>query len=78
MSADELDVARDAVALVRAWIERDREALEAILDHADLRAVAEYLAGYAGALGVEVSGEAHAVDFLARWQRQLAESEAAP
>ena len=50
------DDQRDAFALIRATIEGDEEAAEVILDHADLRAVAEGLAFRASCLAVMAFG----------------------
>lgn len=43
MTAAGFDSARDAVALVRAWHERDYDALEVILDNADTREITRQL-----------------------------------
>lgn len=74
--AGSLDGMRDAVALVRAALQGDRPATEAILDGCDPREVAATIAGYAAAATIgNHGGKEAALAWLADAQRQLTEAE---
>jgi hypothetical protein len=67
----------DALALIRAFIDGDRDDLRVILDNADLRGVAVHLATLASIyLARVVGGDDRALEHIAWTQQQLAEREA--
>ena len=73
MTADRLDAARDAAALLRTFHEGDREGREILLDHGDTRAVAEVLAAVLHAtITATYSGcRGCAAEFVTTWQQAL-------
>ena len=73
MTADRLDAARDAAALLRTFHEGDREGREILLDYGDTRAIAEVLAAVLHAtITATYSGcRGCAAEFVTTWQQAL-------
>lgn len=72
------DTERDALALIKAVIGEDHEAAEVILDHSDLRAVAEEMALRTALLTVADCGSRErALAAITEIQRSWAAGEAA-
>lgn len=73
------DDERDALALIKAVIEDDQEAGEIILDHCDLRAVAEDLAFRAAMLALaDFRSQENALAWITSIQHDRAADEASP